>query len=227
LTTTSRKRLVTASLVGGAIVIVAQSAMHLVATVGFGVCTKTGFGTCPSIYDLDHNNGISDVISTVTIALAALGACVLGARRRPHELTAFALAAFLLLVTFDDAVHLEDTLGSIYGLIVLGTIVCAALLTIRVATGVSAGSRQLLLVGVAILALDAKAPFFYDQLMNVVGRPDLVRGDLLYELGVVLDEAMELTGWILVAVGMWDAALSVRPTHAALDRAEPGVGVWP
>ena len=46
--------------------------------------------------------------------------------------------------------------------------------------------------------------------MNAVGQPALVRGDLLYELGIVLDEAMEFAGWTLLAVGLWDAALAVR-----------------
>jgi len=214
--TTLRTRLITAALVAAAVAILAQSVVHLVATVGFGVCDATGFAPCPSIYDLDHNNGISDAVSTAVIAAAAVGACVLGARRRPREASAFVLAASLSLVTFDDALHLEDTVHSAYGLFVLGTIVTTAILTIRLATSMPPGTRRLMLLGVAILALDAAFPSVYDQLMNTVGQPDLVRGDLLYELGVVLDEAMELAGWSLLAVGVWDAALSVRPADGVL-----------
>jgi hypothetical protein len=221
-TPTTRKRLVKVSLLTGALVIVAQSVAHLIATVGFGVCDATGFAPCPSVFDLDYSNGISDIVSTAVIAAAALGAAVLGARRRPREVAALALAAVLLLVTVDDALHLEDNAWGVYGVIVIGTIVCAAALTARVAVGVSSGTRWLLLLGTAILALDAKAPYFYDQLMNIVGQPALGRGALLYELGVVLDEAMELAGWILLAVGLWDAALSVRPADAApVRRAGP------
>jgi hypothetical protein len=161
------------------------------------------------------------------IAAAALGAAVLGARRRPHEVAALALAAILFLVSFDDALHLEDNARNVYGLAVVGTILGAAVLTIRIAVGVSSGTRWLLLIGTGLLALDAKAPFLYDQLMNTVGQPALVRGDLLYELGIVLDEAMELAGWTLLAVGLWDAALAVRPTERvpATRRGGPGIRV--
>jgi hypothetical protein len=198
----------------GAVVVVAQSVTHLIVTVGLGACDATGFAPCPSVLDLDHSNGVSDVISTIVIAAAAVGATVLGARSRPPRmLTAVALAAVLFLVTFDDAMHFEDNLGSsLYGVQILGTIVVAALLTICVAASTRGGSRWLLLLGIALLALDAKMPFLYDQLMNTVGQPALDRGDLLYELGVVLDEATELTGWILVTIGLWDAALTADRT---------------
>ena len=62
-----------------------------------GTCDATGFGPCPSVLDLDHNNGVSDIVSTVVIAAAALGAAALGVRRRPHEMAAFGLAAILFL----------------------------------------------------------------------------------------------------------------------------------
>jgi hypothetical protein len=223
-TTPIRKRLISAALVAGALVIVAQSIAHLVVTVGLGACDATGFGPCSSVLDLDHDNGVSDIVSTVVIAAAAVGAAVLGVRRRPHEMAALALAAILFLVTFDDAVHLEDNVGSVYGLVVVGTIVCAAVLTIRVAAGVPVETRWLLLVGTALLALDAKAPFLYDQLMNRIGQPALVRGDLLYELGIVLDEGMELAGWTLLAIGLWDAAAALDPGCSRARGAQLGVG---
>jgi hypothetical protein len=213
------------ALVVGALVIVAQSIAHLIVTVGLGACDATGFGPCPSVLDLDHSNGVSDIVSTVVIAAAALGAAALGVRRRPHEMAAFGLAAILFLVTFDDALHFEDNAKNVYGVIVVGTIVCAAVLTIRVAAGVSSGTRWLLLIGTALLALDAKAPFLYDQLMNTVGQPALVRGDLLYELGIVLDEAMELAGWSLIAVGLWNAAFEVRPSEPVLTTRRGGPGI--
>jgi len=222
----TRRKVVTASLVAGAIAIVAQSVAHLIATVEFGVCDASGFGPCSSVFDLDHNNGISDVVSSFVIAVAGIGAAVLGTRRRPREVMAFVLAAFLFLISFDDTLHLEDTVRNAYGVFVFGTIVTAGVLLVRVAASVSSETRRLMLFGVAILALDIKFPFVYDQMMNVVGQPNLVRGDLLYELGVVLDEAMELAGWTLLAVGLWDAALSIRPADAVLpDRARPGVGM--
>jgi hypothetical protein len=223
-TTPVRKRLIATALVAGALLIVAQSIAHLIVTVGLGTCDATGFGSCPSVLDLDHDNGVSDVVSTVVIAAAAIGAGVLGVRRWPHEMAALALAAILFLVTFDDALHLEDNARNVYGLVVVGTIVCGAVLTIRVAAGLASGTRWLLLLGTALLAVDAKAPFLYDQLMNRVGQPALVRGDFLYELGIVLDEGMELAGWTLLAVGLWDAAAAADPRRSGERRAQLGVG---
>ena len=208
--TTARKRLVTASLLAAVLFIVAQSVAHLIATAGFHVCDATGFAECPSVFDLDHNNGIADAVSTAVIATAALGAAVLGARRRPRQVAAMALATILFLVTIEDALHLGENARTKDGVIVVGTVLCAAVLTILVAVGASRESRWILLVGTALLAIDAKAPYLYDQIMNAVGQPALVRGDLLYELGIVLDEAMELAGWTLLAVGLWDAAVAVR-----------------
>jgi hypothetical protein len=210
----NRRRLVAASLLLGGLVVVAQSVAHLIATVRFGVCDATGFAPCPSVFDLDRNNGVSDVISTFVIAAAAVGAAVYGARRRPHEGAALILAALLVFITFDDAMHLEDSMKSVSGVIVVGTILSAAVLSLRVAVGVRRETRLLLLLGTATLALDTRIPFLYDQMMNAVGQPALVRGDLLYELGVVLEQAMELTGWILLAVGLWDAAMSVSSVTA-------------
>jgi hypothetical protein len=123
---------------------------------------------------------------------------------------ALALATILFLVTIEDALHLGEDARTKYGVIVVGTVLCAAVLTILVAVGASREIRWLLLVGTALLAIDVKTPYLYDQIMNAVGQPALVRGDLLYEFGIVLDEAMELAGWTLLAVGLWDAALAVR-----------------
>jgi hypothetical protein len=204
-----RKQLIVASLIVGALVVVAQSVAHLVVTVGLGACDATGFAPCPSTFDLDHNNGISDVVSTIVIGVAAAGAAVLGATRRGDR-RALTLASVLVLITFDDAFHTEDNLGSLHGVVVLGTIAVAALLTIWVAASSPPQCRWFLWLGTGLLALDVKMPFLYDQLMNTIGQPSLLRGDLLYELGVVLDEAMELAGWILIGIGLWDAALTTR-----------------
>jgi hypothetical protein len=88
----------------------------------------------------------------------------------------------------------------------------AAVFTIAVAVSTPRVPRLFLILGIALLGLDSKAPFAYDQLMNLVGQPSLHRGDLLYELGVTLDEALETMGWILVAIGLWDAAYATHPT---------------
>ena len=102
----------------GGLVVVAQSAAHLIATVGFGVCDASDFAPCPSAFDLDHNNGIPDLVSTGVIAAAALGAAVLGTRRRPRQMAALALLRRSCSSSRShDALHLEDTARSAYGLV--------------------------------------------------------------------------------------------------------------
>ena len=119
----------------------------------------------------------------------------------------------LLVIGVDDTLHTGDKASS-YGLVVIGTLLTAGTLASWVAVRTTGVARTCLLVGLVLLVLDVKAPFVYDQLMNAVGQPALSRGDFLYELGVVLDEAMELMGWVLVAIGLWDAALAARTTSA-------------
>jgi hypothetical protein len=223
----ARQKLVIASLVACALVIAAQSAAHLVATVGFGACDGTGFAPCPSPFDLDRSNGVGDVISTAVIGAAALGALALGVGGRRRDPVAVILAAFLFLAMVDDGLHLEDDLRTVRGLIVTGTILCAALISIRVAFSVPDRARLLLLLGVVLLLADVKMPFLYDPLMNTVGQPALVRGDFLYELGVVLDEGLELAGWMLLAVGLWDAALGVVPRGTVIAPRGSGTGPDP
>ena len=87
--------------------IVAQSAAHLIATAGFHVCDATGLVECPSVFDLDYNNGIGDAVSTAVIATAAPRSC--SPRHTPagpRDVAAMAARAYILiLVTIEDVLH--------------------------------------------------------------------------------------------------------------------------
>jgi hypothetical protein len=207
------------ALAGGVALVAAQSLGHLLATFGFGSCDGIEFGTCSSPFDLDRSNGLPDVGSTVVIAAATLGAGVLAARNRAARVPAALLALALLLVGTDDALHARDNASSSFGIVVIATLVASFTLAAWVASLVPRVASLCLGAGVALLALDVKMPFAYDQLMNVVGQPWLGRGDVLKELGIVLDEAMELFGWVLVTTGLWEAALTAQPvlTHGQPD----------
>jgi hypothetical protein len=195
----------------GFLLVAAQSAAHLFVTVGH----PAAFGASGSTFDLGASNGVPDVASTLVIAAAALGACVLAIHDRVGRLAAALLAATLFALGADDAFHTGE--AGAYGLVVIATVLAAGAFAVSVALRTSRPARTSLLVGLTLLALDVKMPFAYDQLMNLVGQPALSRGDVLYELGVVLDEGTELMGWVLVALALWGAALAarLRPTTGA------------
>ena len=190
--------------------IAAQSVAHFVVTLG----ANLDFAQSDSVFDLERSNGVPDIVSTAVIVAAAVGAMVLAVRAQPGRLLASGLAAALLVVATDDTLHPGYGGTGSDALVVLGTLLAAVTLTTWVALGTHGVARTSLLVGLLLLVLDVKAPFAYDQLMNTVSQPSLVRGDFLYELGVVLDEGMELMGWTFVMVGLWDAALATRAVTA-------------
>ena len=197
------------------VLLVAQSAAHLIATLGFG--------WLGSPVDLDRNNGIPDVISTLLILSVALGAFKLSVRSKSRGGAALAvgLGVVSVIIAIDDLFQ-QDNLDSAYGDVVVVTLIAAGLLVVAVAMTAPRTARISMLIGVALLAVDVKVPFAYDQLMNAIGDPALRRGDVLYELGIVLDEAAETTGWILLAIGMW---LTVRasPQRAPQAASAPDV----
>jgi hypothetical protein len=82
-----------------------------------------------------------------------------------------------------------------------------------------------LFVGLVLLVLEVKAPFAYGRLMNTVGEPALGRGDFLYEFGVVLDEGVELMGCVLVAAGIWHAALAAQIVSSKTPETALDLGV--
>lgn len=201
-------------MLAGFALVAAQSVAHFVVTLG----ANLDFGQSDSVFDLERSNGVPDVVSTAVIVAAAVGAIVLAGRARHGRLLAAGLAAALLVVATDDTLHDGyDGAGS-DRLVVLGALLTTVMLTTWVALRAHGVARTCLLVGLALLVLDVKAPFVYDQLMNTVGQPWVVRGDLLYELGVVLDEGMELMGWALVAVGLWEVALATRAATSEARR---------
>jgi hypothetical protein len=206
--TSVETRIVRAGLVAGFALLAAQSAAHLVGTLGLHSC-HTEIGACDTVFDLWRNNGPFDLVSLGLIVSAALAATVLAVWDRSTRLAATALAVIFTLIAIDDSLH-EDKLTSAYGLVVAATLVAAGLLVVAVALNAPRAARFVLLAGLVLLAVDVKVPFAYDQLMNLTGNPALVRGDVLYELGIVLDEGMELMAWTLLATGLWATAAVAR-----------------
>ncbi len=198
--------------------VAAQSVAHLVVTLG----ANLDFDQSDSVFDLERSNGIPDIVSTAVIVAAAVGAIVLAGHARHVRLLAAGVAAALLVVAMDDTLHDGYEGAGSYRPVVIGALLATVTLTTCVALRAHGVARTCLLVGLALLVFDVKAPFAYDQLMNTVGQPWVVRGDFLYELGVVLDEGMELMGWVLVAVGLWEVALATR---AATSETRPEIAL--
>ena len=198
--------------------VAAQSVAHFAVTLG----ANLDFGESNSVFDLERSNGVPDLVSTGVIVAAAVGAIVLAGHSRSGRLLAAGVAAALLVVATDDTLHEGFQGTGSDRLVVIGALIAAVTLTTCVALRAHGVARTCLLVGLVLLVFDAKAPFAYDQLMNTVGQPWIVRGDFLYELGVVLDEGMELMGWALVTVGLWDAALAAR---AATSKTRPAIAL--
>ncbi len=128
--------------------VVAQSVVHLVVVLLFH--------RMETFVDLDRSNGLPDIVSTVALALAALGA---GAVAR-HERGSQRLAATVL----------------------------AAVL--------------------AVLVLASS--FFVTGLDRLDHRFERARGERTAEYQIVAKEGLELLGWSLVALALWDEALRLR-----------------
>ncbi len=186
---------------------VVQSAAHLIA-VG-------PLDTIDSIVDLDRSNGIPDVVSTAVIAVAAGGAALLALRTSGWgRLSATLLVLCLALIGVDDVVGVDRDLAAAATLVVTGATIATTALA--VAAG-KAGRRSALTMLTGLAAL--MATLFIGQLPWLHQWFERARGDTIIELQIVVKQGLELVGWSLVALGVWDAAQGARTWTAAVRRA--------
>jgi hypothetical protein len=185
-----------AGLVATALAVLVQSAAHLAATLPFD--------DIGSIVDLDRSNSIPDVLSTVVIATAAAGAIVLAARRNGvQRAVAALLAAATGLVAAEDALHRDVGDSSPTELLVLASAALTAVLIAAIGSRESNRVRAALLVGLVLLVGDVVVGHL-DQVIPWLERD---RGERIAELVIVAKQGLELAGWALIALGIWDAAL--------------------
>jgi len=184
-----------------------------------GLVASLGFHAYGSLVDLDRNNGLPDLLSTCVILAAALAAATLAAQASASRWPAIPLAFVLSAVAVDDLIQAEPKSSSVSGVSVLVTLTIAAVLIVIVAQQAPLAARIAIFTGLCLLVTAVPAAFAWDQLLNAVGRPWLGRGDVEYELGIVVKQGLELMGWSLVAVGVWSTSLTVhaapKPTVAA------------
>lgn len=194
------RRGVFAAWIGVAVgLVILQSVVHVVVVIGLD---RVG-----TVFDLDTSNGVPDVVSTFALGSAAAGAIVLGrdlhgARR---GMTA-ALAGVLVVLTIADLVHDGPHPSSDLGWLVISAVASAGLLLALLARGFDRRGRVTLAVAIAALV----GSFLVNGLDRLSERFDEERGDPIAEYQIVGKEGLELLGWSLVALVLWNEAVRRR-----------------
>lgn len=181
-----------------------QSAAHLVVVLDAG---RVG-----TVLDLDRSNGMPDLVSTVVLAAAAGGATLIARAESDHgRLVATALSLLLAALTFADIDHDGAHPASNVGWLVITTVGAVAVLLAITARSMTLRGRLSLCVAAGALA----GSFFVNGLDRIdPGRFQRERGDPITEYQVVAKESLELLGWSLVALALWDEALRWRALQA-------------
>ena len=198
-------------------VVLVQSLVHL------GVVL--GGDRIDTIVDLDRSNGLPDLASTAVLAAAAAGAAMLSTRRHGVDrlvtrLTAGSLGVLTLADLLHDGAHPSRSTGPF----VIGLVVVTIGLLSIVALEAQSRAQALLAVAVCLLA----GSFLVSGLDRLDRWFERERGDVVAEVEIVAKEGLELAGWGLVAVALWDEAFRRRPHRATnaeqrtTRRLEPG-----
>ena len=157
--------------------------------------------------DLDRSNGIPDLVSTLALGCAAGGAAAIarnersGSRRVPA-----ALAAVLAALTLADLLHHGPHPASGTGWLVIAMVASAGALLAGVATTSESRVRVALALGGCLMV----GSFLVNGLDEFDQWFERKRGDEIAEYQIVVKEGLELTGWGLVALALWDEALRRR-----------------
>jgi hypothetical protein len=157
-------------------------------------------------FDIDANNSVFDVISTVAIGAAALAAAGLAWRDAGHRIEATALSAFLIVAAVADALQLGGNVvrdGSTKVLYL--TLLLGVVLAWWVARLGPELARRTVRVGIVCLVLSIVVDTLFHEL-NEPLRLWLRRGDPGHEVFTLVKQGLELGGWVLVATGLYAVA---------------------
>lgn len=177
------------------VALVLQSAAHVWETLSQG--------RIDTALDLDRSNGLPDLLSTAVIAAAAIGAAIAGFRI-PGSLRILvaALACVLTLVALDDLLHASPDRTSASGVVVGVTAALGLVLLAGLAATDDVGRRARATVALGLVALATSlAVGFLPEIDEWFER---ARGDPIIEWETVVKQGLELAGWWLVAVALWD-----------------------
>jgi hypothetical protein len=193
--------------------VVVQSVVHLVVVLSLN--------RIATVVDLDRSNGLPDVVSTIALTLGAIGGGVVAHKEQgAQQAQAAALALVLSLVTLADLLHDGPHPSLPTGPYVIGVVMAAGLLVLGLALASGARAQCTFAVGVLALVLS----FFVSGLDKADGWFARERGDPIAEYQIVAKEGLELLGWSLVALALWDEALrrgrrrerDYRPTFSSI-----------
>lgn len=180
-------------------VAVLQSMAHLVVVLG-----EHDFH---SRFDLDRSNGVPDLVSNLALASATAGAAALARQRGGRgRIVAACLVGTLGALTVADLLHDGAHLSSHVGRFVIGLVAATGVLILAVAVESSGRTRATLAVAAVALA----GAFLVSGLDHFDRWFERTRGDPVAEYQVVGKEGLELIGWGLVALALWDEAIRGR-----------------
>lgn len=190
------------------VLVVAQTIMDLVVTVGAG--------RHRGAFDLERSNSVPDLVSNLALAAAAAGALAVTLReeRGARRTLMGSVSVLLVLLTIADFAHDGAHATSPGGLLVVGLAAAAVLLLAFCTSWFAARPRTTFVVAACVLA----ASLLSSGLRTMPafnGR----RSNPLKEFRIVTKEGLELAGWSLVALALWDEALARRQAAAATARA--------
>lgn len=156
--------------------------------------------------DIDANNSVFDVVSTVAIGIAAIAAAALAWRDAAHRLEAAALAGLLVVAAVADVLQLGGSVvrdGStqiLYLALVVGVV-----LAWWVARIGPEPARLAVRAGIVCLVLSIVVDTVFQEI-NEPLRLWLRRGDAGHEAFTLVKQGLELGGWVLVAAGLYAVA---------------------
>ena len=186
---------------------IAQSAVHL---------AFVDHDSVDSIVDLDRSNGLPDLVSTIALAAAAFGAGVIAhCDRTAMRRVAFALTAALVALAVADLLHVGAHPATVSGTLVVAASGCTVVLLALVGLASAWRARATLLLAGGLLLCS----FLVNGLDRYDQRFERERGDPVAEYEIVAKEGLELLGWSLVALALWDEALRRRRARVPIARA--------
>jgi hypothetical protein len=184
-----------------------QSMVHLVVVLGEH--------DLHSRFDLDRSNGVPDLVSNLALACATAGAAALAWHQRGRGRGAPAcLVVALAGLTIADLLHDGAHVSSHTGRLVIGLVAVTSVLLAVVAVESAGRTRATL----AMAAVALVGSFLVSGLDHFDIWFERMRGDPVAEYQIVGKEGLELIGWGLVALALWDEAIRRRQA-ASIARA--------
>jgi hypothetical protein len=194
-------------------VAVLQSMVHLVVVLGEH--------DVHSRLDLDRSNGFPDLVSSLALGCATAGAAAIAWHEQGRgRLVPVCLALVLGALTVADLLHDGAHPSSSVGRRVIELVAVAAVLLLVLAVDATVRARASLAAAAVVLA----ASFLVSGLDRFDVWFERMRGDPVAEYQIVAKEGLELVGWSLVALALWDEALRRRPPMPRAARRPAGPG---